>query len=367
MNFTTWLWAEGSGFHTVLRFPFTVLSWIYGVVIRLRLLFYAIGLLSKKRVDCRVISIGNMTVGGTGKTPMTLYLAEQWRKRGAKVGIVSRGYGRKKKEAVIVVCDGRKVLESAESVGDEPVLMAKRLLDISGGIPIIVASDRYEGCQKLLKDFKVDLILLDDAFQHIRMHRDQNLLLIDAANPFGNTHLLPRGLLREPISEIRRADTIVITRSNIAKNLSDLNDQLETFGRPILKSRFAATEVLALSTGASVSLDELKNRPILAFCGIGNPSSFFKQLLDLGAELKETKVFQDHHVYETSDILDLNRCAKEIGVHWLVTTEKDAVKITALAGGDFMETRCFALRIGLEFLESAEWKSPRAEKVLFSS
>jgi len=348
----------------LIRSPFTFLSWIYAVVIRLRLLLHALGLLPKKRVDCRVVSIGNITVGGTGKTPMTIYLAEQWRKRGAAVGIVSRGYARKKKDPVIVVCDGRKVLETAESVGDEPVLMADRLLGPSGGIPIVVAADRYRGAQVLLQDFKVDLILLDDGFQHIRLHRDQNLLLIDAENPFGNVHLLPRGLLREPISEIRRADGIVITRSDSAKNEPDLSRRLEVFGRPILKSRFATTEVLDLLTGAQRPLTDLKNRSILAFCGIGNPASFFKQLVDLGADLGETKIFRDHHDYEVSDVLSVSRRAEEIGADWVVTTEKDAVKILALKGIDLEGVsvrKLFALRIGVIFLNPLE-----EEKILFS-
>jgi len=360
LNFTAWLWSEGSGFHNAIRFPFTFLAWVYGAVIRLRLLSYALGLLPKIHVDCRVISIGNITVGGTGKTPMTIYLAEQWRKRGAKVGIVSRGYGRKKKDAVLVVSDGMNLLEKAEAVGDEPVLMAKRLVDI----PIVVAADRHQGCQRLLDDFKVDLILLDDGFQHIRMHRDFNILLIDATKPFGNKRLLPRGRLREPVSEIRRADCIVITRSDLAENLPLLNTQLECFGLPILKSHFQASALLDLSTGILHPLDVLKNRLILAFCGIGNPTPFFKQLIDLGAELKETQVFQDHHDYEIEDVLRLTRRAGRAGIHLLVTTEKDAVKILALKGIDFGASpgcQCFALRIGVTFLDPLE-----EESILFS-
>lgn len=360
MNFTAWLWLEGSGFHNVIRFPFTLLSWIYGAAIRFRLLLYTLGFLPKKRLDCRVISIGNITVGGTGKTPMTIYLAEQWQKRGAIVGIVSRGYRRKKKDAVIVVSNGRKLFETAEAVGDEPVLMARRL----SSIPIVVASDRFKGAQVLIRDFKVDLILLDDGFQHIRLHRDQNLLLIDAANPFGNKHLLPRGLLREPISEIRRADAIVVTRSDSEKKDSDLKERLEAFGVPILKSRFAASGLLDLSAGKQCPLDVLKNRPILAFCGIGNPTSFFKQLIDLGVELRETKVFQDHHDYELSDVLSVCARAKEIGVDRVVTTEKDAVKIKALEGeglGAVSECKLYVLRIGTTFLNPLDER-----KVLFS-
>ncbi len=360
MNFTAWLWSEGSGFHNVIRFPFTLLSWIYGSVIRFRLLLYALGILPKKRVDCRVISIGNITVGGTGKTPMTIYLAEQWRKRGAAVGIVSRGYGRKKKDPVIVVSDGVNLHETAEAVGDEPVLMAKCLCDI----PIVVAADRHRGCQLLLNDFKVDLILLDDGFQHIRMYRDFNILLIDAENPFGNKHLLPRGFLREPVSEIGRADCIVITRADLSGNLSLLSTQLDYFGLPVLKSRFQSNALLDLSTGILHPLDMIKNRPILAFCGIGNPTAFFKQLVDLGAELRKTKVFQDHHHYEVADLLSLIKHAGKIGINWVVTTEKDAVKIKALKGADFGASpacQFFALRIGVTFLNPLE-----EENILFS-
>ena len=192
------LWEDDSGKLHFLHFPLKLLSWVYALVIRLRVWLYQKGWLAQKRVSCHIVSIGNITTGGTGKTPITLYLAEEWQKRGHKVGIVSRGYRRKNKVPLLLVTDGIKICASPDVVGDEPYLMAQRLSDI----PIMVCADRFEGCETLIRRFGLEVILLDDAFQHLKMYRDQNILIIDATNPFGNGHLLPRGPLREPLSAI---------------------------------------------------------------------------------------------------------------------------------------------------------------------
>ncbi|MFQ5781092.1 MAG: tetraacyldisaccharide 4'-kinase, partial [Nitrospiria bacterium] len=208
-RFLKWVWDKKGGTADLVLFPLTLFAWLYGLVCRLRPFLYEKGFLPRKRADAFIVSVGNLTVGGTGKTPFTIYLAETWREKGYSVGIVSRGYGRNDKRSVVLVSDGEKMLEAASAAGDEPYLMAERLK----GIPVVVSADRFKGCQWLIRHFKMDLILLDDAFQHVPIHRDMNLLLIDAMNPYGNHRLLPRGPLREPLSAARRADLVIFTRS----------------------------------------------------------------------------------------------------------------------------------------------------------
>ncbi|HZR45761.1 MAG TPA: tetraacyldisaccharide 4'-kinase, partial [Candidatus Manganitrophaceae bacterium] len=162
------VWNKGRGLSDLVLFPFTLLASIYGLSCRIRIFLYEKGVFQRKRAGCYVVSIGNLTVGGTGKTPFTIYLAEKWREKGYKIGIVSRGYKGSYKGPVVLVSDGESILEKVSSVGDEPYLMAERLK----GIPIVVSADRFKGCQRLIERFRVDIILLDDGFQHLRLHRD---------------------------------------------------------------------------------------------------------------------------------------------------------------------------------------------------
>lgn len=354
-TFSEWLWRDGDWFHNGIRLPFTMLSWMYGALCRFRIFLYEAGILPKKRVDCPVVSIGNITTGGTGKTPLTIYLAEKWQERGKTVGIVSRGYRRETKTSVVLVSDGSKLLESARSVGDEPRLMAERLK----GVPIIVAADRYEGCRWLISRFHVDLILLDDGFQHIRLDRDLNLLLIDVTNPFGNGRLLPRGSLREPVSEIRRADCVIFTRTDREEDMADLSNLIKRFERPFLKSRFQASELIDFKSGLVHPLSDLKGQLILAVCGIGNPKAFLKQLSVLGAKIQDAIIFQDHHDYKPSDIHTIGERAEAIHIARIVTTEKDAVKMKGLPG---INLDIWILRIDMVFLEALQHQ----EDILFS-
>ncbi|MFQ5597356.1 MAG: tetraacyldisaccharide 4'-kinase [Nitrospiria bacterium] len=338
------LWGDGSWFSDLVRLPLTFVSWIYGAIVRFRILMYQAGWLSQKKVDCRVVCVGNLTTGGTGKTPFTIYLAKKWQAKGSKVGIVSRGYRRKNKAPVVMVSDGFQPLGTPESVGDEAYLMAKRLQ----GVPIAVANDRYAGCVWLRSHFQVDVIILDDGFQHLKLHRDRNFLLIDASSPFGNGKLIPRGPLREPISEIRRADCVVLTRSDQCKDIGALSRLIKDSQRPFIKSRFAATELINLENSFKRSLSDLDGLAILAFCGLGNPRGFLSQLTQLGAKVQDVVYFSDHHSYSQSDILAIEKRAAEMGVRWILTTEKDAVKLKGLSTG---RPDIWMLRVDVAFME----------------
>ena len=345
------VWNKGRGLSDLVLFPFTLLASIYGLSCRIRIFLYEKGVFQRKRAGCYVVSIGNLTVGGTGKTPFTIYLAEKWREKGYKIGIVSRGYKGSYKGPVVLVSDGESILEKVSSVGDEPYLMAERLK----GIPIVVSADRFKGCQRLIERFRVDIILLDDGFQHLRLHRDLNLLLVDATNPFGNGCLLPRGSLREPVSEVRRADLVIFTRSENGSDATEWISEIERFGRPCLRSRFQPTGLIELHTGSHRPATDLRDRPVFALCGIGNPDSFLHLLSALGAEIKDQLIFGDHYAYQESDWMRIKEMAEAAAVKWIVTTEKDAVKIKDFLPADF---EVWVLRVEVAFWEEAEkWES----------
>ncbi|NKE70986.1 tetraacyldisaccharide 4'-kinase [Nitrospiraceae bacterium HYJII51-Mn-bac16s-1-B09] len=346
-----WVWNKGRGVSETILFPFSILASLYGLSCRLRILLYEKGMLPRKKVDCLVVSIGNLTVGGTGKTPFTIFLAKKWQERGYTVGIVSRGYRGTYKGPLRLVSDGQEILERPETAGDEPYLMAQRLK----GIPILVSSDRYKGCQWLLERFHLDLILLDDGFQHIRLHRDLNILLVDATNPFGNGALLPRGALREPLSEVRRADVVIFTRSEDQADASEWIGEIERFGKPCVRTSFQPSRLIDVRNGTALPAGTLVKEPVLSFCGIGNPDSFGMLLKRLGVDLREQVVFRDHHSYQLSDLEKIRKKADQLGAKWVVTTEKDAVKIKALLPKDFV---VWALRVDIIFWEDpAKWES----------
>jgi len=332
----------------------TILSGIYFLLWRLRLFLYDHKILPTKKVNAFVVSIGNLAVGGTGKTPVTLFLAQQYQARGTRVGIVSRGYRGRYKTPVVVVSDGQSVLESPCMVGDEPVMMAKGLNRCNGptSVPVVVSRDRVLGCQWLIDHFKIKVILLDDGFQHIRLHRDLNILLMDTTQ--ANYALLPKGPMREPISAASRADVVLLTRWEYSSPSFKMPDQINFTG-PILHTFFSPAALIDLKKGISQPISTLSGMPILALCGIGKPSQFIKMLEQLGAKICETMIFPDHHHYTAADMQKIENKARALGANAIITTEKDAVKIESLPIGSI---DIWALRIHVAFLDSPErWGS----------
>ncbi len=187
-----------------------VISLLYGGVVKLREFFYKKKMLKSERLPCKVISVGNVTVGGTGKTPMTIYVAELLNRLGYKVAILSRGYKGGAEKTGGIVSDGRTIFMEPDMSGDEPFMLAAKLKNT----PVIVGKNRFEAGMLAIKKFKPDIIVLDDAFQHLKLVRDINLVLSDCRRPFGNTHMLPRGTLREPLSALLRGDAFILTRSD---------------------------------------------------------------------------------------------------------------------------------------------------------
>ncbi|HTG86708.1 MAG TPA: tetraacyldisaccharide 4'-kinase [Pyrinomonadaceae bacterium] len=298
------------------------LSVLYGAVTRTRLSLYRRGTFHSTKLDRPVISVGNITTGGTGKTPLVEWVARTVANDGKKVCILTRGYGRDNPGRLVVVSDGHSVQATPAEAGDEPFLLATNL---AGAAAVISSADRVAAGNEAIKQLGTDCFVLDDGFQHLRLERDLNIVTIDATNPWGGGSLLPYGRLREPLSGLERADCIVITRTDQAGNLDQLRDEIRrhTGDIRIFQSRMQTTRITRLDG----SLDAIVP-PVAAFCAVGNPRSFFDQVPD---ELVRETAFPDHHHYSQRDVDSLIDAAKHAGANSLVTTAKDAVKLRSLS------------------------------------
>jgi tetraacyldisaccharide 4'-kinase len=327
----------------------------YGAIMRCRAALFSLRLLRRTALPCKVVSIGNITLGGAGKTPAVIALARLPTMRRKRAVVVSRGYGRKNESEILVVSDGRSILESARTGGDEPVLIAMR----AEGTPVVVGSDRAEAARLALARFAPDCVILDDAFQHLKLGRNLDIALVDATDPFGNGRLFPAGILREPVSALKRAHAVLITHADEARDLEGLKGAIRrhTAAR-IFTSRHIPLDLTGSSSLASLPLTTLRGVKTLAFSGIARPSSFVALLKSLGADVVAELVYPDHYEYLKRDLDELGGRAAAAGAALIVTTEKDLVKIGALGTSDIR-----ALRIELEFVEREAWEAFIAERI----
>ncbi|MEA3465299.1 MAG: tetraacyldisaccharide 4'-kinase [Thermodesulfobacteriota bacterium] len=293
------------------------IGWLYGVVNFIRAWLYQQEWLTSYCSPVPVISVGNLAVGGTGKTPLVDYLLSSQLQRGRRVAVVSRGYGSEKGAAVRVVCAGDGPLLSAQQCGDEPYLLARR----NPEAVVIIAPQRSAGIRHAIEQFNIDLVLLDDGYQHLAVQRDLNLLLLDSGCPLGNGYLLPAGLLREFPSAATRADLCIFTRYK--------NHEIPLL--PCAKPVVRATQQLANSAqdllGNDYSVEQLRQGCCVAFAGIASPDSFFIFVIKSGIVLQNVLPLPDHCVYSAAVIEQINAMANE--ADFLLTTEKDAVKLDA--------------------------------------
>lgn len=308
------------------------LSFLYGAVTRTRLSLYRRGTFHSTKLNRPVISIGNITTGGTGKTPLVEWVARTVAASGKKVCILTRGYGRDNPERMVVVSDGKTVLATPNEAGDEPFLLATNLVGVAA---VISSVDRVAAGNEAIRQFDTDCFVLDDGFQHLRLERDLNILTIDATNPWGGGHLLPYGRLREPLSGLSRADCIVITRTDQVNDLDKLQTEIRKHAGaiPVFQSRINTSQIVSLD-GSSQALVP----PVAAFCAVGNPRSFFKQVPH---EVVLERAFADHHRYSQSEIDSLIETARRAGANSLITTTKDAVKLRSFS----FSLPCFVLEI----------------------
>ena len=329
-----------SAFSNVILPP---LSGIYSAATRARLAAYQRGLLTVKKLHVPVISVGNITTGGTGKTPLVEWLCHALAREGKKICILTRGYGRANPNKRVLVSDGTRILSNPADAGDEPFLLAKNLNGIAA---IISDPNRVAAGQWAIEKLGSQVFVLDDGFQYLRLARDLNILTIDATNPWGGGRLLPHGRMREPRSGVSRADCAVITRTEQEEHAPLIETELREYlgSRPILMSRMKTRGIREL-TSLSPNLASVATQPAAAFCAIGNPKSFFEHLRSEGHNLVLTRAFADHHKYDQADIDRLMRDAKGQGAERLITTSKDAVKLESIT----FEVPCYILDIEIAF------------------
>jgi len=308
----------------ILLFPLYLLSLPYGWAVRARSLFYSLNLLRTRTLPCPVISVGNLTVGGTGKTPLVMMLAKELMGRGISVAILSRGY-KGTRTSDPVVSDGKSIFLSPEESGDEPFLMAQGCK----GVPVLVGKDRFANGRVALQRFGTNGLLLDDGYQHLPLHRDLDILLVDSHIGFGDQHLLPRGILREPLSHLRRADLFLLTKVDDLETSRPLEKQIHEIhpGAQVFHSHYQPMSLVD-PQGKENELDSLKRKKILALSGIANPDSFSFLLRKCEMEIVSEAIFPDHHFYIPKDLSTLKEKSK--GVDWIVTTEKDMLKLRTL-------------------------------------
>ena len=304
-----------------LLLPLYLFSLLYGWVVRLRTYVYCAGLFPVHRLSCPVISVGNITVGGTGKTPLVMALAEGLMKHGIPVAVLTRGY-RGSGPSGSLVSDGKHVLLSPEESGDEPYLMARTLK----GVPILIGKDRFRNGQHALQRFGVRGFLLDDGFQHIELYRDLDIILIDASLGFGDHHLLPRGILREPLDHLRRAHLFVLTKVESPEACQPIETRLrQVHPNPIIfHSHYEPVGLIGPPEEWS-DVQTLQGKRVLALSGIANPHYFISLLRKIGAEVVSEEVYPDHHSYTAEDVASIIK--KAGGMDCIVTTEKDMVKL----------------------------------------
>ena len=325
----------------------------YLAVLNTRNTLYKKGIVRSSRLPVKVISIGNITTGGTGKTPLVEFSVKYLIESGRKVAVLSRGYG-----------GDNSSQEGDEIVNDECLTLIENLRDV----PVLAGRDRVKSGEKAINDFGVDCVVLDDGFQHLRLKRDLDVVVIDALNPFGGENLIPRGSLREPLQNLERADLFIIshcdqgneqTIRSIYKKLDQINHSAsvcESIHRPV--------HFDTIADGSILELEWLKGKRVYALSAIGNPESFSNTLKGLGADLIKHKVFQDHHVYTEEEIEDVISAAQLLGADAIVVTQKDIVKIRKM---NIKNANILSLRIEIEITRGVDLYKAAIDRVFKSN
>jgi tetraacyldisaccharide 4'-kinase len=328
-----------------LRLIFILLSWPYSLVVRLRNGLYSTGPFRARNVGAAVISVGNLTTGGTGKTPLVVWLCRFVRQKQRRCAILTRGYK----------------MEKAE-FSDEPAMLAARCPDVS----VIVDPDRVAGAKHAIGEHGAEVLILDDGFQHRRLARDLDIVTIDATLPFGYGRLLPAGLLREPVAGLRRAHAAVITRCDQVseERLAQIGRQVRRINPDaVIATSIHAPTGATIQGGTEIGLEELRGKRVYAFCGLGNPEAFFDTVRHIGCVLVGSRSFDDHYAYTSEDIDDLRRLAGDLKANYIVTTQKDWTKIAKLLPSQSDPPMAY-LAIELEFITGAEQLTGLINRVL---
>ena len=319
-----------------------VLSFLYSLVMRFRAVAYATGFFRSFQLPLPVISVGNLTMGGTGKTPTVLLIATELISRGKRVAVLTRGYGGSLEGETHIVSDGSSILLSPDEAGDEPVLLASSL----SGLMVVMGSDRYKAGLLAMEKLSPDVFILDDGFQHQRLRRDLDIVLLDSTAPFGNSRTIPAGFLREPQSALKRASLVIFTRGDGRKPANDLIPA----ALPYCTSSHSLSGFSMLGNDKLLPFRQLDGRRIVAFCGIAAPDAFFEGLEAEGVRLVATLAFPDHSEYGVREMEALGRLKAQSKADCFITTAKDAVKLGRYSGiiGD-----CYVARLELKLHDPA--------------
>jgi tetraacyldisaccharide 4'-kinase len=321
-----WSTIHESRSFSLVTLPLALCSFLYGLGVRLQQM--ARRKRKGKILPGVVVSVGNLTAGGTGKTPAACMLAKWALTEGFRVAILSRGYGGQHQGRVLEVSDGDDIQATPLEAGDEPYLLARRLK----GIPVVIAKKRYFAGLYAHERFGSNFFILDDGFQHLDLHRDLDLVLMDASSPFGNGHLLPWGPLREPRAGLERADAFLITRCGHDEFAKVLMDELkrEWPDKSVFRSDHVPEKIVFPADGAVHNADFLKGKRVVAFAGIAKPEGLIKTLADLGADVVSFKRFEDHHPFQPYEIQALMDKKESLHTDCLLTTEKDWVRMEGI-------------------------------------
>jgi tetraacyldisaccharide 4'-kinase len=312
---------------------------------------YARGVLRSRAVDCPVVSIGNLTVGGTGKTPAVELVVRTLIELGHRPAVVSRGYGRQS-SGTQVVADTASIRIDADEAGDEPFLLARRL----PGVPVVVGANRHEAATLARQRFAATAVVLDDGFQHRTLRKDLEIVMTRARRPWGNGRLLPAGPLREPLTALERADLVVAVGDRTEIDVAAVEDTIERYapGTPVLTAAYTPVECVEAERMLPRPLHALSGTRVVAFAGIATPEAFKRTLQELDVDVAEMKKFPDHYWYSADDLRRLEHLADALGADALVTTEKDGVRLRRLP---LPRRPLLVVTVRLELLRGdAEWR-----------
>ncbi len=309
--------------HRNLKLALLPVSWLYGAAVLLRNALFDHGIFNQKRLPVPVISVGNMTTGGTGKTPVVEYIAGWCRDFGMRPAVLSRGYKRRSK-GYLLVSDGSRILADSWSAGDEPVQLARRL----SGVPVAVDEVRRRGGKNLVSDLDIDVLILDDGFQHRWVFRDLDIILTDGSSSDYAGFLIPAGMKREPLSSMRRAHLHIITKFRSKEEFDRISMELKHRGSPqIVGAQFEPVEYTELFDGEVIPLENLRARKAYLFSGIAVPENFHRSALQCGLLVVGSRSFLDHHRFSRADITGVEQRALRQKAEFILTTEKDAARI----------------------------------------
>ena len=346
------------------------LSWLFYILVQLRLCLFNHRIIRASTLGCQVISVGNVTVGGTGKTPIVETFARALTEKGRKVAILSRGYKSRKtplwekilkKEERLprVVSDGKRLLLNSDLAGDEPFMLASNLPEVS----VVVDRDRVKAGKYAVRKLGCDTLVLDDGFQYLKIHQRTDIVLVDYTNPFGYGNVLPRGLLREPMRNLKRAGFIFITKCppegapELKAKLRELNAQAE-----ISECRHTSKYLKNLYTREQLDLDAIQGKKVATISGIAVPEGFEEGVRKLGGEIVHTARYADHHRYTQQEIIETINRATKAGAELIVTTEKDAVRFPRI---DRCDLPILYLRVEIEMLSGSEAFNDWIDRICF--